>query len=116
MPETRSRDDNGYRVIIFSEKELNMKGMNPISLKEGLYEGRLFDPYLVKKRKLTNDSRIPRFGAFYYIHENRLVDTTFIPKDMAQNYIRTYFEAIGDLDTYKPIIEVFSEVNDEVWK
>ncbi len=116
MPETRSRDDNGYRVIIFSEKELNMKGMNPISLKEGLYEGRLFDPYLVKKRRLTNDSRIPRFGAFYYIHENRLVDTTFIPKDMAQNYIRTYFEAIGDLDTYKPIIEVFSEVNDEVWK
>ena len=116
MPEGRSHDDNGYRVIILSEKELNMKGMNPISLKEGLYEGRLFDPYLVKKRKLTNDSRIPRFGAFYYIHENRLVDTTFIPKDMAQNYIRTYFEAIGDLDTYKPIIEVFSEVNDEVWK
>ncbi|WMT49088.1 MAG: hypothetical protein RE472_08435 [Thermoplasmatales archaeon] len=116
MPETRSRDDNGYRVIIFSKKELNMKGMNPISLKEGLYEGRLIDPYLVKKRKLTNDSRIPRFGAFYYINENRLVDTTFIPKEMAQNYIRTYFEAIGDLDTYKPIIEVFSEVNDEVWK
>ena len=116
MPETRSRDDNGYRVIIFSKKELNMKGMNPISLKEGLYEGRLIDPYLVKKRKLTNDSRIPRFGAFYYIHENRLVDTTFIPKEMAQNYIRTYFEAIGDLDTYKAIIEVFSEANDEVWK
>ena len=116
MPETRSRDDNGYRVIIFSKKELNMKGMNPISLKEGLYEGRLIDPYLVKKRKLTNDSRIPRFGAFYYINENRLVDTTFIPKEMAQNYIRTYFEAIGDLDTYKAIIEVFSEANDEVWK
>ena len=116
MPEVRSQDVDGIRTIMFSEKELNLKGISPISLKDGIYEGREFDQSLVKKRKLTNDSRTPRFGVFLYINENRLVDTTFIPKEVAQSYIRTYFEAIGDLETYKPIIEVFSEVNDEVWK
>ena len=116
MPEVRSQDVDGIRTIMFSEKELGLKGISPISLKEGIFEGREFDQYLVKKRKLTNDSRTPRFGVFLYINENRLVDTAFIPKEVAQSYIRTYFEAIGDLDTYKPIIEVFSEVNDEVWK
>ena len=116
MPEVRSQDVDGIRTIMFSEKELNLKGISPISLKDGIYEGREFDQSLVKKRKLTNDSRTPRFGVFLYINKNRLVDTTFIPKEVAQSYIRTYFEAIGDLDTYEPIIEVFSEVNDEVWK
>ena len=116
MPEVRSQDDDGIKTIMFSEKELSLKGISPISLKEGIYEGREFDQSLVKKRRLTNDSRTPRFGVFLYINENRLVDTTFIPKEVAQNYIRTYFEATGSLDTYKPVIEVFSEVNDEVWK
>jgi hypothetical protein len=116
MPEVRSQDDDGIKTIMFSEKELSLKGISPISLKEGIYEGREFDQSLVKKRRLTNDSRTPRFGVFLYINENRLVDTTFIPKEVAQNYIRTYFEATGDLDTYKPVIEVFSEVNEEVWK
>ncbi len=116
MPEVRSQDVDGIRTIMFSEKELSLKGISPISLKDGIYEGREFDQTLAKKRRLTNDSRTPRFGVFFYINENRLVDTTFIPKEVAQSYIRTYFEAIGDPDTYKPIIEVFSEVNDEVWK
>ena len=68
----------------------------------------------IRKPKLNNLT-LPNISESLPIVRRR-TDTTIIPKEVAQSYIRTYFEAIGDLETYKPIIEVFSEVNDEVWK
>ena len=89
MPEVRSQDNNGIRTLIFSEKELNIDGLKPISLREGIFEGREFDQALINKRKLTNNSRTPRFGVYLQIKGNRLYDTTFIPKEVAHSYIRT---------------------------
>lgn len=116
MPEVRSWDKEGIKTIMFSENEPKLKGTSVISAHEKIYESRESDASLIRKRQLANDARIPRFGIIFDIRGGRLYETIFLPAEVAQNYVRTYFEAIEDLEIYQPIIEVFSGLNEEVWK
>lgn len=46
----------------------------------------------------------------------RLFDTTFVPVAEADEYVSILMSLLGEYKAYKPMLEVYSPLKDEVWE
>ena len=107
--------EKGVKVILYTEKPVELPGIEVISKEENIYEFYVLQTPLIEGRRLGIEARIPRAAFFMNIENNRLNDITFIPTSEADEFlgIMMHLRTGGAQDF--PILEYYSEINNELW-
>ncbi|MCL5888997.1 MAG: hypothetical protein M1597_03440 [Candidatus Thermoplasmatota archaeon] len=114
--EGRLVSENGIKVLLYTSKPVNVKGVDPISPDDCVYESYIFERTLSEGRRMGNRARIPRIAVFYTLEEGRLIDTTFIPAGEADEYISIMMSSLMAEHGSRPLLEYYSELDENVWK
>ncbi|MHB8360322.1 MAG: hypothetical protein ACYDAO_10100 [Thermoplasmataceae archaeon] len=114
--EGRSFTEKGVRVLLYSQTPLDYNELKIISTDDMIYETYIFENSIVEGRKKGNEARIPRIAFFLTIEGDKLIDTTFIPAAEAPEYISIMMSLQIDKQGHHPVLEYYSELDDEVWE
>ncbi len=116
VPEFRSRNSKGVRVLVFSEKPINNKDFKTISSSSGIYEFFGDDSLIEQSRSQTLTNEVPRTTVFYRVRGDRLVDTSIISTAFAHRFLRNYLLTFQKFKGGEPIIEYFCDLKKETWE
>ena len=114
--EGRSVTEEGIKVLLYTSKPIVAEGVTPISVEDNVYESYVYEKAIVEGRKKGNDARIPRIAFFLNIENGRLFDTTFVPAAEADEYVSIMMNSMMVDHGTHPILEYYSELDDEVWE
>ena len=111
----RVLSEKGVKVILYTEKPVEVPGIGVISKVDNIYEfyGRQ-DP-LIEARRLGNEAKIPRAAFFMTIENNRLHDITFIPTSEADEFLEIMMHLRTSGGQGPPVLEYYSELNPDLW-
>jgi hypothetical protein len=113
--EVRGLTSDGVRALIYSERNLNFKGLIEISKDQNIYEARHYESLFVERRRLANMERIPRIAILFSIKDDRAYITSFLPVEEMDNYMRIYSRTVNKESSYEPNIEVLSKMREDIW-
>ncbi len=116
IPELRSRNNNGVRVLVFSENPVNSKEFKTISSSSGIYEFIGNDSLIELNRSQAMTNEVPRNTVFYRVRGDRLVDTSIISTPFAHRFLRNYLQTFQNIKGGEPIIEYFCDLKKETWE
>ena len=113
--EGRSVTDEGIKILLYTSKPMESGRAEVISSEDNVYETYVYEKSLVEGRKRGNEARIPRIAFFLTLEGDRLYDTTFVPAAEADEYVSILMNSLMlDHDTH-PLLEYYSELDEEVW-
>ncbi len=110
----RKQNINIARLILYSNTRID-DALKPISHDDHVYESDIEDKFMVEGARLGNELRIPRIAFFIRLRGNRLEDTTFIPTVEADEYINVFFSVKPDTGRGKPVLELYSSLEQDMW-
>ena len=109
--------NKGVKVILYTSKPLDHKGVSVVSLKDNIYEAFVKESVLEEGLKLGNNAGIPRLAFFLTVENGIPCDTTFVPVVEADEYISLMMNSRSSDKRIHPILQIFSSLDDEdVWK
>ena len=114
--EGRSVTDEGIKILLYTSKPVEHGMAEAISGEDNIYETYVNEKSLVEGRKRGNDARIPRIAFFLNIENGRLFDTTFVPAAEADEYISIMMNSLMVDHGTHPLLEYYSELDEEVWE
>ncbi|MGC8515559.1 MAG: hypothetical protein ACP5OC_05425 [Thermoplasmata archaeon] len=113
--EGRVLSEKGVKVILYTEKPVELPGIEIISKEDNIYEFYVLQSPLFEARRLGNEARIPRVAFFVTIENNRLHDITFSPTSEADEFLGIMMQLRTGGDQGFPVLEYYSEINPELW-
>ncbi len=104
------------RIILYSAKPLDFKGISPISIEENIFETYVDQSGILGSEEIGNLLRIPRLAFFLTKEHGKLVDTTFVQSTGAGEYVSLIMSLKSKNSELKPVVEHYAQLDDEVWE
>lgn len=114
--EGRTVTDEGIKILLYTSNPVDAEGVTPISVEDDVYVSYVYEKALVEGRRIGNDARIPRISFLLTIEDGRLYDTTFVPAAEADEYVSIMMNMLKLDHAAHPLLEYYSELDDEVWE
>ncbi|MCL4332385.1 MAG: hypothetical protein M1148_03500 [Candidatus Thermoplasmatota archaeon] len=114
--ENRSLNGKGLKVLVHLSRKLEDGVPNSREITPFVFETYVDNKILIEARKRANDHRIPRIAFFLSIEGNCLIDTTFVPTSLADEYLDIMM-SMTDFTKDIPIsLDYFSDLRESVWE